>query len=78
MDETALLNLFSSFYCMGVARGKLRWGSFPKGHNLGAGRGAEPHIALLAKFFLHSLNKIFDFNALLCLFASCFINIFNL
>ena len=36
---------------MGVARGKLGWGSFPKGRRPRAGCGAEPHVAPLAKFF---------------------------
>ena len=36
---------------MGVARGKSRWGSFPKGRRPRAGCGAEPHLAPQAKFF---------------------------
>ena len=37
--------------CMGVARGKSGWGSFPKGRRPRAGCGAEPHVAAQAKIF---------------------------
>ena len=36
---------------MGVGRGKLGWGSFPKGRRPRAGCGAEPHFAPQGKIF---------------------------
>ena len=62
---------------MGVARENLRGGE-RNSQNLRSGEGFCKKAKGLERGLGRSLSKIFDFNALLCVFTSFFINIFNL